>query len=148
MANHSFGGTVDTQCFTGVLAISTSISIYKAWKSIRELKIDVHREWVLRTWAYAGSILSLRIVMVTLIIGIDAICPTRFHFVLSCEELAYLYRPYPSRLASLATRYPSCASLGNGTGSAAVFVAVPANLAQPENRTAISNLVFGASGVV
>lgn len=86
--------------------------------------------------------------MVTLIIGIDAICPNRFHFVLSCEELAYLYRPYPSRLASLATRYPSCASLGNGTGSAAVFVAVPANLAQPENRTAISNLVFGASGVV
>ncbi|TVY15809.1 hypothetical protein LARI1_G005798 [Lachnellula arida] len=148
MANRSFGGTVDTQCFTGMLAISTSVSVYKAWTSIRELKIDSHREWVLRTWAYTGSILSLRIVMVILILAINAICPTRFHSVLSCQELAYLYRPNPGGLASLASRYPVCASLGNGVGSPDVFVAVPANFTLQENRTAISNLVFGASGLV
>ena len=56
IANRSFGGTLDTQCFSGVLAVSTSVSVYKAWKSIRELKIDRHREWVMRTWAYAGSV--------------------------------------------------------------------------------------------
>jgi len=56
IANRSFGGTLDTQCFTVLLAISTSVSVYKAWKSIRELKIDSHREWVLRTWAYTGSV--------------------------------------------------------------------------------------------
>lgn len=66
IANRSFGGTIDTQLFTVVLATATSVSVFKAWKSIRELRIDRHREWVLRTWAYAGSV-SLCLVMMMMI---------------------------------------------------------------------------------
>ena len=88
--------------------------------------------------------------MVFFILGITAVCPNRFHFVLTCEELAYLYRSNAGSLATLARNYPTCGSLANGLGSADVFVPVPANWSTTllENRTAIVNLVFGASGVV
>jgi len=56
IGNRSFGGTLDTQCFVVILASSLTVSIYKAWTSIRELRIDKHRRWVMRTWAYAGSV--------------------------------------------------------------------------------------------
>jgi hypothetical protein len=96
------------------------------------------------------QILSLRVVLLFLALGITTFCPTRFRFVLSCKELAYLYRSNTSALPSLASRYPSCISLAGGIGSADVFVAVPANWSKEfvENRTALLNLIFGVSGWV
>jgi len=96
------------------------------------------------------QILSLRVVMVFLVVGISNFCPARFRFVLSCEELAYLHRSNATALTAVASRYPSCVGLANGIGSADVFVAIPANWSKEfqENRTALVNLVFGASGVV
>jgi hypothetical protein len=87
--------------------------------------------------------------MVLLVLGIKNFCPNRFKFVLSCEELAFLYRSDAEGLVALAARHPMCADLAKGFGSSDAFVAVPASWADNlESRTALANLVFGISGVI
>jgi hypothetical protein len=53
---NAFGGLLDTRMFTLLLMTATTFSVYRAWKGIRDLRIDVHRAWTIRTWAYAGSV--------------------------------------------------------------------------------------------
>lgn len=90
--------------------------------------------------------------MVILIITIGIFFPTRFRMPLSCQELAFLYRSDADGLLALAARYPMCGAGDLATGgawSADVFVAVAANFSGGlENKTALSNLVFGTSGVL
>jgi hypothetical protein len=58
MAKYSYGGTITNQVWVFTVAFLSTFSIYKAWISIRRLRIDLHREWVLRTWSYACTVSS------------------------------------------------------------------------------------------
>jgi uncharacterized membrane protein len=48
IARRSFGGTVETQMFVGLLVLATTISMIMAWVNIKRLKIAQHRAWMLR----------------------------------------------------------------------------------------------------
>jgi hypothetical protein len=48
IARRSFGGTVETQMFVGLLALATTASMAMAWINIRRLQIAQHRAWMLR----------------------------------------------------------------------------------------------------
>lgn len=48
VARRSFGGTVETQMFVGLLALATTGSMAMAWTSIKRLQIAQHRAWMLR----------------------------------------------------------------------------------------------------
>jgi hypothetical protein len=64
IADRAFGGTLATQFAVLDLAISTTVSTTKGYLAIRNLRIDQHRSWMLRTWAYASAVcfpLSTRI---------------------------------------------------------------------------------------
>ena len=52
----SFGGTIMAQTSFGTLVVISSFSLFKAWGSIREGKVDRHRVWMLRAWSYIGSV--------------------------------------------------------------------------------------------
>jgi hypothetical protein len=56
IAQYSYGGTITNQIWVFTVAFVSTFSIYKAWSSIRRLRIDLHREWVLRTWSYACAV--------------------------------------------------------------------------------------------
>jgi hypothetical protein len=58
IADRAFGGTLTTQFAVIYLAISTAVSTIKGYLAIRNLRIDQHRSWMLRTWAYASSVCS------------------------------------------------------------------------------------------
>ena len=59
IAGRAFGGTLATQFAVINLAISTAVSTIKGYLSIRNLRIDQHRSWMLRTWAYASAVCIL-----------------------------------------------------------------------------------------
>ncbi|KAH6669220.1 hypothetical protein B0J14DRAFT_598183 [Halenospora varia] len=151
IVKRSFGGTLDTHVFASVLAVANTFSMYKAWSSIRNLHIDQHRAWVLRTWAYACSILSLRIAMYPIVIAYRIFQSTGYKYVHSCAEIIYMYayKQLPSSsISAMYERYPSCANLTTEVAKS-TFVVVNAQMTQnPEERSGIINLVFGASGVV
>jgi uncharacterized membrane protein len=48
IARRSFGGTVETQMFVGLLALATTVSMVMAWVNIKRLQIAQHRAWMLR----------------------------------------------------------------------------------------------------
>lgn len=48
IARKSFGGTVETQMFVGLLALATTVSMAMAWVNIKRLQIAQHRAWMLR----------------------------------------------------------------------------------------------------
>ena len=48
IARRSFGGTVATQMFVGLLALATTVSMVMAWVNIKRLQIAQHRAWMLR----------------------------------------------------------------------------------------------------
>jgi hypothetical protein len=60
----AFGGSIATQTFVGVLAIATTTSIFLGYYNIKRLQLDQHRAWMLRTWFYAGCIITMRVILI------------------------------------------------------------------------------------
>ena len=62
IGRHSFGGGFESQLLVGLLAIMTTGGAFLAYYNIKRLQIDQHRAWMIRTWFYAGSIITLRLI--------------------------------------------------------------------------------------
>jgi hypothetical protein len=78
VSKQAYGRTLTLQVGVPFLAGLIVYSMYKAVTSIRNLHIDQHRAWVLRTWAYAGSVrlyMSLLHGFLTLITSLDSDSP-------------------------------------------------------------------------
>ncbi|KAK3686908.1 hypothetical protein LTR37_019350 [Vermiconidia calcicola] len=65
IAPHAFGGDLATQTYVGAAVISTTISYAIAWVNIKRLQIDQHRAWMMRTWAYFASIITIRLIQLS-----------------------------------------------------------------------------------
>lgn len=52
----SFGGTITAQVSFGTMVVISSFSMWKAWRAIREGRVNRHRVWMLRTWSYICSV--------------------------------------------------------------------------------------------
>ena len=65
IGRHSFGGGIESQMLVSVLAIMTTVGAFLAYFNIKRLQIDQHRAWMIRTWFYAGSIITLRLIQIT-----------------------------------------------------------------------------------
>ncbi|EMC91919.1 hypothetical protein BAUCODRAFT_57336, partial [Baudoinia panamericana UAMH 10762] len=122
IARHAFGGSISTQTAVGVLAIGTTTSLFLAIYNIKRLQIDQHRAWMLRTWFWAGSIITVRMIM---IIIATVISQTSNYFtyytVMRCEQISFTAGEH------IASTYQSCKA--NPTGLAIVR----ANLSDPAN---------------
>ncbi|POS81529.1 hypothetical protein DHEL01_v200046 [Diaporthe helianthi] len=60
--SNSFGGEVAFQVANVLLGASVTICLALAMISIRRLRIDQHRAWMLRAWVLASSIITMRII--------------------------------------------------------------------------------------
>ncbi|KAB5589069.1 MFS-type transporter [Ceratobasidium theobromae] len=114
----SFGGDISIQSGVVVLGAVTLASATIAWINIKRLQIDQHRKWMLRTWFYAGSIITVRIVMIITAQIIAAI--GQYYTVWSCAQVLYAL---DNNSTSLAQWFPACTS---GQSGPEVHVAVPA----------------------
>jgi hypothetical protein len=78
VSKQAYGRTLTLQVGVPFLASLIVYSMYKAVTSIRNLHVDQHRAWILRTWAYAGSVrlyTSLLHGFLTLITYLDSDSP-------------------------------------------------------------------------
>ncbi|KAG9236432.1 hypothetical protein BJ875DRAFT_227373 [Amylocarpus encephaloides] len=157
LAPGAFGGSIETQSFSALMGFANSFAMYKAWSGIRDLRIDVHRVWVIRTWTFACSILSLRVLMVPMIIGIMTFSKEKYHVPMSCAKIEYIYANpsyYSTHIPSsnmthVWARYPTCAKL-SAADAQDTWVAVTATMDEttPERAAALMGLVFGTAGWV
>ncbi|CAE6525619.1 unnamed protein product [Rhizoctonia solani] len=99
----SFGGDLSIQTAVIVLGTMTLVSALIAWINIKRLQIDQHRKWMLRTWFYAGSIITVRIVM---IITAQIVATIGQYLTLwNCGEVLYAIDNNSTRLTEF---YPMC----------------------------------------
>ncbi|KAL0070560.1 hypothetical protein AAF712_002399 [Marasmius tenuissimus] len=115
MMRHSMGGDLSIQSAVVFLGTATLISAIIAWFNIKKLQIDQHRKWMLRTWFYAGSIITVRLVMIITAKIVAAIGQyytdnkelTAISSVWRCEEVLYTIDNNSTMLEEL---YPTCLS--------------------------------------
>jgi len=99
------GGEVVLQAGLYLLAIVTMVSAGMAFWNIKRLRIDQHRNWMLRTWFYAASIITLRIVMIISALIIAGIAS--YHSIWTCDEIAFLSG---NATSTFKQEFPQCLS--------------------------------------
>jgi uncharacterized membrane protein YozB (DUF420 family) len=59
----SFGGDLTTQTSCFMLGAVTLYSVIAGWKTARQHKIEEHKVWMIRAWAYQMAIVTMRVIM-------------------------------------------------------------------------------------
>ena len=93
LSETAFGSTFATISSCSVLAVMILIGHYQAWTAIRARKIHKHRMWMIRTWGWLGTIITMRP-----FIGIGLVVLTWYQNTFSknlnstipCERLVYM----------------------------------------------------------
>lgn len=138
VARRSFGGEFETQVFVGLLAIMTTFGIFLAYYNIKRLQIDQHRAWMIRTWFYAGSIITLRIIMI-----LSSLIATKtggYYRAMPCDEIKFILDDQ----SQFESSYPQCFAV-NGTIDG--WIALPASFDKDGARIGNSlGMCFGTSG--
>lgn len=144
ITRHVAGGAPITQAVVGTLGTITTITISLAYYNIKRLQIDQHRAWMLRTWVYAGSIITLRFILAAAM----AIIPSHdFYDTQSCAQIYFGYAAYGISDSKNPTSllYPQC---GSNASTSTTYVAVKADQETPEGFAASYNLSFGMSAFI
>ncbi|KAI4286402.1 MAG: hypothetical protein L6R35_004344 [Caloplaca aegaea] len=141
VARRSYGGGFELQTGIGLLVIVTTGAAGMAYINIKRLQIEEHRAWMLRTWFYAGSIITLRIIMIISTVIVSQI--GGFYRAMSCDEIAWIYAD--KNRPGLRDEYPQC-FVPNGTTNG--YVAVEAKFGAGANPAQIGTSLhtpFGAA---
>ncbi|CUA71352.1 hypothetical protein RSOLAG22IIIB_04565 [Rhizoctonia solani] len=136
ITRRSFGGDISIQAWTMTIGSLVLVMATLGWVNIKRLQIDQHRKWMLRTWFYASSIITMRIILIISAKIISAI--GQYHVVWSCDEVLYTMDNNSTRLMEL---FPAC-SAGPLDST---HVAVPAVWTQAVNIGSTLRLTFGSS---
>lgn len=110
VAPMSFGGSLDIRTLVGVLAIMTTGSALLAWINIRRLQIDQHRNWMLRTWAYAFIIITQRLMMLAASPVVSRV--GGMYAAMACSTIDSIGEIVAPNLS--AVYYPECEGAGPG----------------------------------
>lgn len=138
IARHSFGGGFETQVWVGALAIMTTVGACLAYYNVKQLQIDQHRAWMIRTWFYAATIISTRIIMILSTLIISSM--EGYYRAMPCEEIDFLY----DDKIEFQTSFPQCLSANSTVDG---WIAVKANFpnSAPGIATAFG-MTFGTAG--
>ena len=134
IARHAFGGTMATQALVGTLSIATLGSAFLAYTNIKRLQIDQHRAWMLRCWFYAGTIITLRIIMV-----LSAMIISRYgnyYIAMPCKQIDSM----PGGNSSV---YPACVADPDGQTAVNAQFNTPQGI---EQVSAAMQTSFGMAG--
>ncbi|KAI0103241.1 hypothetical protein GGR51DRAFT_550069 [Nemania sp. FL0031] len=138
---HTFGGGLDTQAINCVLMVAFMWALGMGTVSIRRGRIGKHREWMLRAWFWAGSIITGRII-IFIMLNIPQSEPQ--YYAMPCDKIDFMLK---SRTLEL---YPQCASFYSGENPSQ-NVAVRAKFKHPTSAVEVAaalDLVFGISHTI
>ncbi|CAE6350997.1 unnamed protein product [Rhizoctonia solani] len=136
----SFGGDLATQAMTITLGVITIYSIIAGWRAARQHKIEEHKVWMIRAWAYQMAIVTLRVIMPITLILLQA---KGGHYVsMSCDEVANSL----DNTDQFSREYPQCQP--DWTGKPVEYVSVEAGVEEGLRLAAGARATFGMAGWV
>ncbi|KAF5966494.1 hypothetical protein FCOIX_12485 [Fusarium coicis] len=128
----AFGGSLSVRAAVGFMAIMFLGALFLAIWNIKTLQLEQHRAWMLRAWFYAGSIITVRIIMI-----ISAVAMSKnpsFRLPMQCAKVASFY----DDTESLVAKYPTCQDLN-------AWVAVQGDMSGEGTENIASALSLGFS---
>ncbi|KAI0378116.1 hypothetical protein F5Y04DRAFT_262447 [Hypomontagnella monticulosa] len=105
---HAFGGELAAQCAGGGLTILFIWAQLKAYLSIKRGLVNQHRAWMLRSWFYAGGIVTMRVIMFASAFIVSRI--GGYYMAQPCDKIDFVLRGREKTLS----RYPGCEPFYNG----------------------------------
>lgn len=88
--NVSIGGVPVMRVWIGLVGTMILIGLILAIVNIKRLQIEAHRMWMLRVWAWAGSIITIRILLVAGT-SISRTFDYQYHVAFHCAKIFYMY---------------------------------------------------------
>ncbi|KAG8709450.1 hypothetical protein FRC11_005557 [Ceratobasidium sp. 423] len=76
-----------SQTWTMTIDALVLVMVTLGWVNIKRLQIGQHRKWMMRTWFYASSTITARIIMIISANIVSAI--GQYFIVWNCDELLY-----------------------------------------------------------
>ena len=159
IVDRAFGGEVSTQALVGFLGVISPLGLANAYYNIKRKQIDQHRAWMLRSWFWMASIISLRIIMfiaATILSMPSYRAGNQYHADIPCPQILWTLSQYNASLASLsrddqaaylAGQYPSCEGEASNLFASAP---VDANLNGDSavEVAAVFHISFGMAGIL
>ncbi|KAF7868590.1 hypothetical protein EAF04_005121 [Stromatinia cepivora] len=146
IAHVSFGGTIETRIWIYTLGIMVFFALFKSWIAIRRKRIGEHRVWAIRTWGWAGCILTMRLLMIPLTTLILSPYTRTFYSLTTCSALHKLYTAHSYPLTHISQTYPMCENTLSGIEKQEIHIPIQMGYSPPECLVATLNLVFGTAG--
>lgn len=87
----AMGGDLATRTLMGTIALATTITFGLALYNIRRAQLDGHRAWMLRSWAYLGFIVTLRLIQLPMATIVTQWPAASKYVAVTCAELRYIY---------------------------------------------------------
>ncbi|KXX81407.1 hypothetical protein MMYC01_203077 [Madurella mycetomatis] len=103
LARNAVGGWMEVQTGVGFLSIAFLVSLGLAVYNVKRLQIEQHRAWMLRAWFYAGSIITMRLILFA---STSIISTHGYYVAMPCSKVQYFF--FGSANATL-QQYPECA---------------------------------------
>ncbi|KAI1122501.1 hypothetical protein F5Y10DRAFT_281636 [Nemania abortiva] len=137
---NAFGGDLAAQSATGLMLLLFPVAQIAGYVNIWRGNVYRHRHWMLRSWFYAGAVISMRILMALAALAISLI--GGYYLAMPCDKINSILR---SREETLRW-YPECSPYFTG-GDIARKVVVGADVFAPNVVPLVAawNLSYGMS---
>ncbi|RAL10203.1 uncharacterized protein BO97DRAFT_456823 [Aspergillus homomorphus CBS 101889] len=111
IAEHSFGGRLDTQIAIGLATIIFVGSISIAYWNIKRLQIEQHRAWMIRAWVVGGFIITMRVIGIITDKVLLALGPEGYYEARPCAVIDFMFSGNQSLVESV---HPDCEAFYSG----------------------------------
>lgn len=143
LARRAFGGGFDVQAGVATISLMFVASLAVAYYSIKRLRVEQHRRWMLRAWFYAGSIITTRIIQGIAALIISSAGGHRYYSAQPCDKIAYMLNNDEQAVLS---RFPGCTAFLDGSSpDQHVVVAASTRGGSSVEAAAMLNTFFGAA---
>ncbi|KAH8177843.1 putative membrane protein (DUF2306) domain-containing protein [Sarocladium implicatum] len=142
VARDAFGGTLEMQTVMVLSALMIVGSLGLAMWYIKRQQVEKHRAWMLRAWAIAGHVITMRI-LTRIMIPLAAITDQARHVVRSCAAVDHMFK---GNATAVRTLYPPCQAFYAGSASDQ-HVLIRANISstRPDHIAASAGVVCASS---
>ncbi|KAJ8114981.1 hypothetical protein OPT61_g3265 [Boeremia exigua] len=133
----AFGGGLDVQLWGGVAGTMSAVSLGLSYYNVKKLQIEEHRKWMLRAWAYLGTIITMRLIFVIMAAVISKYGD--YYQPRECGQIQFLVKSQEE----LSIRYPECSR--NASSNALTLVRANFSSSAPEEATVALGISFGSA---
>ncbi|CAI6099662.1 unnamed protein product [Clonostachys chloroleuca] len=142
ISRHHFGGGLVPQTVSGAATSMFLVSLAFALYYVKRLRIDLHRAWMMRAWAVATHVITMRLIAYLMVVFTHS--PLNHYYdYRPCAVIDYIFKHDPDLVISMC---PDCADFYSRVSpDQRVLISADIMSGRPDKVAAGLNVTFGAA---